>query len=187
MYRQEVDGLIALAKEGVVDIAAVGNEVLYRDDLSEDELLGFIQEVKEAIPGTPVGYVDAYYEFVSKPRITEICDVLLANCYPYWEACPFEYSLLYLKEMYQQVKRVSNGKPVIISETGWPSQGVGLHSAIPSEDNAMGYFINTQQWAKEDEIPVFYFSSSDESWKVGAEGDVGAYWGIYNKEEQLKF
>lgn len=186
--RQEVDGLIALAHEGVVDIAAVGNEVLYRDDLSEDELLGFIQEVKDAVPDAiPVGYVDAYYEFVSKPRITEICDVLLANCYPYWEACPFEYSLLYMKEMYQQVKRVANGKPVIISETGWPSQGEGLHSAIPSEDNAMGYFINTQQWTKQDDIPVFYFSSFDESWKVGAEGDVGAYWGIMDKEEKMKF
>ena len=185
--REEIDGLIALAKEGVVDIAAVGNEVLYRDDLSEEELLGFIQEVKDAIPEVPVGYVDAYYEFVSKPRITDICDVLLANCYPYWEACPFEYSLLYMKEMYQQVQRVANGKPVIISETGWPSQGEGLHAAIPSEDNAMGYFINTQQWTKQEDIPVFYFSSFDESWKVGAEGDVGAYWGIMDKEEKMKF
>ena len=46
---------------------------------------------------------------------------------------------------------------------------------------------NVPQWTKEDDIPVFYFSSFDESWKVGAEGDVGAYWGIYDKEEQLKF
>jgi exo-beta-1,3-glucanase (GH17 family) len=27
----------------------------------------------------------------------------------------------------------------------------------------------------------------DESWKVGAEGDVGAYWGIWDKDENLKF
>ncbi len=185
--RREIDGLIELAREGVVDIAAVGNEVLYRDDLSEEELIGFIKEVKEAIPGVPVGYVDAYYEFPAKPQITELCDVLLANCYPYWEACPFEYSLLYMKEMYHQVKAVSNGKPVIITETGWPSQGEGLHAAIPSEDHFMGYFINTQQWTQSEDIPVFYFSSFDESWKVGSEGDVGAYWGIYDKDEKMKF
>ena len=33
--RKEVDGLVTLCKEGVVDIAAVGNEVLYRGDLTE--------------------------------------------------------------------------------------------------------------------------------------------------------
>ncbi|MDX5585375.1 MAG: glycosyl hydrolase, partial [Aureibaculum sp.] len=37
---REMAGLIKLANEGYVDIAAVGNEVLYRDDLSKDELLG---------------------------------------------------------------------------------------------------------------------------------------------------
>jgi exo-beta-1,3-glucanase (GH17 family) len=26
-----------------------------------------------------------------------------------------------------------------------------------------------------------------ESWKVGSEGDVGSYWGIWDKDEQLKF
>ena len=183
--RKEVDGLVTLCKEGVVDIAAVGNEVLYRGDLTEEELLGFIAEVKDKVE-VPVGYVDAYYEFTAKPKVTEICDVILANCYPYWEACPFEYSLLYMKEMYAQAKVAAKGKPVLISETGWPSDGAGLHAAVPSKSSAMGYFINTQQWTKEDDIPVFYFSSFDKSWKVGAEGDVGAYWGIYDKEEQLK-
>ena len=36
--KQEIAGLIKLAKEGYVDIAAVGNEVMYRKDLTEDEL-----------------------------------------------------------------------------------------------------------------------------------------------------
>ena len=44
-------------------MAAVGNEVLYREDLPEGELLNYIREVKKAIPNVPVGYVDAYYEF----------------------------------------------------------------------------------------------------------------------------
>ena len=30
------------------------------------------------------------------------------------------------------------------------------------------------------------FSSFDEAWKVGAEGDVGAFWGLWDKDEQLK-
>ncbi|GAB4398243.1 MAG: hypothetical protein OHK0053_16490 [Microscillaceae bacterium] len=185
--QREIAGLIELAKEGYVDIAAVGNEVMYRKDLTEDELLDFIQKVKTEIPHIPVGYVDAYYEFSHRPRITEICDVILCNCYPFWESCPFENSLDYMRQMFEQAKAAGNGKEVIITETGWPSQGEALRSAVPSHQSARDYFINTQLWSSDENIPVFYFSSFDESWKVGAEGTVGAYWGIWDKHEKLKF
>lgn len=185
--RREVEGLIELAQEGLVDIAAVGNEVMYRKDLSEVELLDFISEVKSRIPNIPVGYVDAYYEFTHRTDITELCDVILCNCYPFWEGCPFDQSLAYMQEMYKQAYSAANGKPVIITETGWPSQGESLRASVPGWKAARDYFINTQLWSANEDIPVFYFSSFDESWKVGAEGTVGAYWGIWDKNEKLKF
>ena len=185
--KREIAALIELGKQGYVDIAAVGNEVMYRGDLSEDDLLGFMYEVKEALPDIPIGYVDAYYEFAHRPRITEACDVILANCYPYWEGCSIEYSLLYMKDMYNQAVRAGNGKKVIITETGWPSVGELFNGAQPSNENAIKYFINSQKWSEEDDIEMFYFSSFDESWKVGSEGDVGAYWGLWDKHENLKY
>ncbi len=183
----EIEGLIELTKEGFVDIAAVGNEVMYRGDLTEEELIGYMQRVKKEIPNTPMGYVDAYYEFTDRPNITENCDVILANCYPYWEGCSIEYSLVYMKQMYYQAMAAGNGKKVIITETGWPSQGENLEGAYPGYENALKYFINAQNWSKEDNIEMFYFSAFDESWKISAEGDVGAYWGIWDKDENLKF
>lgn len=185
--QREIEGLIQLAKEGYVDIAAVGNEVMYRKDLTEDELLAFMHQVKAELPQIPIGYVDAYYEFSHRPAITDACDVILCNCYPFWEGCPFEYSLDHMKQMYHQAKAAANGKPVIITETGWPSMGENLRGAYPGMDSARNYFINTQLWSASEDIPVFYFSSFDESWKVGAEGVVGAYWGIWDKQEKLKF
>ena len=184
---KEIAGLIQLSREGVVDIAAVGNEVMYRGDLTEDELLNFIYRVKEQITDIPVGYVDAYYEFSHRPRITEACDIILANCYPYWEGCNIDHSLVYMKQMFYQAMDAAKGKKVIISETGWPSQGESLHGAEPSYENVLKYFINTQLWSQQDDIEIFYFSSFDESWKVGAEGDVGAFWGLWDKNENLKF
>lgn len=185
--KREIAGLIKLAKEGYVDIAAVGNEVMYRGDLTEDELLDFMNEVKQAIPDVLMGYVDAYYEFTDRPRITEACDVILANCYPFWEGCPLEYSLLYMKEMFAQATAAAKGKKVIITETGWPNKGTNFEGSFPTHDNAIKYFVNSQKWSSEDDIEMFYFSSFDESWKVGDEGDVGAYWGLWDKNEKLKF
>ena len=183
----EIEGLIKLAKAGYADIIAVGNEVMYREDLSEDKLLEYIEYVKKALPDIPVGYVDAYYEFENRPRITAACDVILANCYPFWEGCHIDYSLLYMQDMFRRTLRVANGKKVIISETGWPDKGQTFHGAVPSKESAIRYFINTQLWSKSDNIDIFYFSSFDESWKTKDEGDVGAYWCLWDKDENLKY
>ena len=156
-------------------------------DLTEEELLAFMHEVKEAIPEVPVGYVDAYYEFSHRPNITEACDVILTNCYPYWEGCPIEYSLPHMQSMFWSASDAAKGKRVIITETGWPSEGGSLKASIASDENAMRYFIETQLWATQNNVETFYFSSFDESWKVGAEGDVGAYWGLWDKDEKIKF
>jgi len=184
---QEVANLIEQARSGYVDIAAVGNEVMLRGDLSEEELLGFIAQVRDAVPDLPVAYVDAYYEFEERPRIAEACDLILANLYPFWEGCDLNYSLLYIKDMYRRAVNAARGKKVIVAETGWPSQGSAVQGAVPSYENYLKYFLNIQKWALEEDLEVFYFSSFDEAWKVGAEGDVGAYWGLWDAEEQLKF
>lgn len=184
---KEIENLIYLAKDGYADVIAVGNEVMYRKDLTEAELLGYINRVKDEVPEIPVGYVDAYYEFEDRPKITNACDVILANCYPFWEGCSQEYALLYMKDMFRRAQKAAKGKKVIITETGWPSKGELFHGALPSEENAIKYFIDAQKWSEEEGIEMFYFSSFDEDWKVDAEGDVGAYWGLWDKQEQLKY
>lgn len=183
----ELANAIEIAGAGHADILAVGNENLLRKDLSEDELLDYIERAKAAVTGIPVSYVDAYFLFEEHPRVTAACDLLLVNCYPFWESCAAEYALLYMKEMYRRAQKVAAGKPVIISETGWPTTGTPFGDAVPSVDNALEYFINTYRWAAGDGIDIFYFSSFDEAWKVGAEGDVGAYWGLWDKDGNLKY
>jgi exo-beta-1,3-glucanase (GH17 family) len=184
---EELQALIALARAGYVDVAAVGNEVMYREELEEEELIEYILRAKKSLDGIPLGYVDAYYEFTNRPKITEVCDVILANCYPYWEACHIDYSLLYMKQMYYQAVQAAPGKRVIITETGWPSSGDALGAAEPGYENALKYFINAQDWSQREGIEMFYFSAFDEGWKVGAEGSVGAFWGLWDANEERKF
>ncbi|MBX2946870.1 MAG: MFS transporter [Cyclobacteriaceae bacterium] len=184
---KEIEGLISLAEKGYVDIAVVGNEVLLRNDLSLQELLQYIHRVKKALPNIPVGYVDAYYQFKEQPALVDACDMVLANCYPFWEGCHIDKASGYLRQMYLVAKEAARGKHVIITETGWPDMGSSNGAAQPSDVNAMRYFINTQNWAQQENIEMFYFSSFDESWKVRHEGDVGQRWGIWDKNENLKY
>jgi GPH family glycoside/pentoside/hexuronide:cation symporter len=84
-------------------------------------------------------------------------------------------------------QKVANGKKIIISETGWPSKGETVDQAIPSEINAIKYFVASHEWAIKNNVELFYFSSFDESWKANQEGTVGTAWGIWDKNEKLKF
>lgn len=183
----EIQSLIKLGKAGNVDIAVVGNEVLLRNELSEAQLLEYIARVKKELPGIRVGYVDAYYQFHERPALADACDVILANCYPFWEGYSIDQATLYLAYMHQVAADAAKGKEVIITETGWPNGGENTNQAVPSKENSMQYFVNAQNWAKAENIALFYFSSFDESWKVKEEGNVGDQWGIWDKNEQLKY
>ncbi len=184
---KEIESLISLAKAGLVNMAAVGNEVLLRGEITEQELLQYIIRVRQALPvSIPVGYVDAYYQYLDRPALVNACDVILANCYPFWEGANNLYALSYLSSMMEMTQKAAGGKKVIITETGWPSTGEKVEAAEPSMLNAMRYFVVVQDWAKNNHTEIFYFSSFDETWKIKQEGNVGAGWGIWDKNEKLK-
>ena len=184
---EEMANGIEVARAGHADIIVVGNENLLAGDVPPNQLIEYIERVRAAVPDVPVSFVDAYFLFEQHPDVAAACDVLLVNCYPFWEAVPIEYSLLAMKEMYRRAERVADGKPVIITETGWPTAGTPFGAAVPSLENALDYFLNTYRWAEEEDIPIFYFAAFDESWKIGAEGDVGAYWGLWDQHGNLKY
>ncbi|MEL6257712.1 MAG: glycosyl hydrolase family 17 protein [Pseudomonadota bacterium] len=183
----ELANAIEIAKAGHASVLAIGNEVLLRGELSEDELISYIERAKAAVGDVPVGYVDAYFLFENHPRVAAACDVLLVNCYPFWEEYPAEHAFVYMKEMYHRAVAVANGKKVIIAETGWPDKGTPEGGAVPSLRNAMKYFIDACRWAAEEGVDLFYFAAFDEEWKIAKEGDVGAYWGIWDKNGVPKY
>ncbi|MFT4626265.1 MAG: exo-beta-1,3-glucanase (GH17 family) [Myxococcota bacterium] len=182
----EIAGLIEVARAGHADLLAVGNEVLLRGELSEAALIAQIEAVRAAVPDVPVGYVDAYFLFTERPQLVAACDYLPINCYPFWEEVPLEYASGYAQEMVRRVTLAAQGKPVVIAETGWPTAGSPVGPAEPSLRNMALYLLNVLAWTDDDEIPLFWFSSFDEAWKVGPEGDCGAYWGLWDADGGLK-
>ena len=185
---RELSGLLTLAEAGLVDIAVVGNEVLLRGEIPEAELLAYIRRVRDALPEElPVGCVDAYYQFLERPALTAACDVLLPNCYPFWEGTNVALAPQYLKRMHGLVQAAGGEKLVIVTETGWPGLGQPVAQAVPSPENAMRYFVDVQQWARREGVRLYHFSSFDEPWKLQQEGEVGTSWGLWDKDERPKY
>jgi glycoside/pentoside/hexuronide:cation symporter, GPH family len=184
---RELAALVQLAREGLVDIATVGNEVLLRKELSEATLLDLVRRTKSRLPhGVPIGCVDAYGEFIDRPALVEACDVLLPNCYPFWEGADIGQAAAYLRHMHAQVQAVAGERRVIVAETGWPWQGQSVEAAVPSPENAKRFYVESQEWARREGVELFHFTSFDEPWKRQQEGEVGGRWGLWDEQERPK-
>ena len=145
---RELYGLIQAGKAGHLDGAVVGSEVLLRGDLTETQLLDYIERVKAELPGINVTYGDVYGELLAHPNIIAACDFVFVNYYPYWEGVKIDYAIAEIHALHDQMLKAAGGKEVIISETGWPSGGDSIGEAIPSPENASFYFLNFVSWAR---------------------------------------
>ncbi len=183
---EQIEKLIQAGKDGYIDVAIVGNEVLLRQDLSEDQLINYIRRVKNALPGIPVTTADVYSKILSYPRIIEEVDFLFVNYYPYWEGIKVDYAIATIHTLHKRMIEAANGKEVYVSETGWPSCGNTIGEAVPSPENASFYFLNFVSWARANNIKYFYFEAFDEEWKANYEGPQGKCWGIWDKDGNLK-
>jgi exo-beta-1,3-glucanase (GH17 family) len=184
---RQIANLISIAQAGQCDLAIVGSEVLLRGDLSEAQLIDYVKRVRQAIPaGIPVTTADVYGQLLAHPNVIAIVDVVMANFYPYWEGTRIDLAMGALHARYGDVKAAAGGKPVLVSESGWPSGGNQQGAAVPSPENASFFFLNFVSWARANNVQYFYFESLDESWKARYEGPQGAHWGIWDKDGNLK-
>ena len=183
---EEIARLIAVGQAGGADMLIVGSEVLLRGDLTQSQLIGYINQVRQAVPGVPVATADVHSELIAHPLVVAAGDVVLANFYPYWEGIDVQHAIAALHSQYEQVRAVASGKEVIVSETGWPSDANEIDNAIPSPENASFYFLNFVSWARAEGDAYLYFEAFDETWKAQYEGHQGAHWGVWDKDGNLK-
>jgi len=183
---EEISSLINIGQAGEADMLIVGSETLYRGDLTEAQLIAYINQVKEAVPGIPVATADTYGKLLDHPDVMAAGDVILANFYPLWEGIDVNQSIADLHAKYQEVVAAAGGKKVYVAETGWPSEGEPIGSAVPSPENAAFYFQNFVSWAEAQGVDYFYFEAFDEPWKAIKEGSRGAHWGVWDKDGKLK-
>lgn len=183
--QQQINNLINLGKSKDADLLIVGSEALLRGDVTEKQLIDYINQVKQAVPNIQITTADTYGQLLAHPAVMNACDVIMPNIYPYWEQVSVNNSVYNLNIHYQEVLVRAAGKTVIIGETGWPSEGSIYGEAIPSPENARYYFMNFVSWAKAGNVPYMYFEAIDEPWKTN-EGDVGPHWGIWDNNGNLK-
>ena len=184
---KELNALIKVCRKGYVDVACVGNETLYRKDLTAERLIGYINYVRERIGGrAPVTTADNASELLACLQVGNSCDLLMVNAYPYWGGASVSEAAAAFDRTITRVRRAYPGKELIVSETGWPTDGGSNGAAVAGGDQARQYFDDIRKWSLENNIVVLWFDAADEPWKGRSEGKTGPHWGIMTKKCKVK-
>src|SRR5258708_4880334 len=85
------------------------------------------------------------------------------------------------------LRRTYPNKEVIISETGWPSGGNTVGSAVPSPANAASYFLDFESWAPAGQRKTFYFDAFDEAYKATVNEPQQGLFGIFDQNAMMKY
>jgi len=187
---QEVEALIEQANRypDTIKRVIVGNEVLLRRDLTADEVIGYIRKVKAAVK-QPVSYADVWEFWLKNPRLLDEVDFVTVHFLPYWEDRPIgvAHAMPHIMDVYDIVAKALPGKPILIGEVGWPSQGRSRREAVPSLTEAAAFITDFMRLADAKGLDYNLVEAFDQPWKAVLEGTVGGAWGVLDELRHPKF
>ncbi|KAL9611581.1 MAG: hypothetical protein Q9167_003770 [Letrouitia subvulpina] len=141
---------ISVGSEDLYRISPIGIENLSGAGDSPDQVVSRINAVRQRISGTiakgkPVGHVDTWTAYVnsSNSAVIDASDFVGMDAYPYFQTTQensIENSANLFFEAYNATVGVAGGKPVWITETGFPVSGKTANLGVPSLTNAKTYW-----------------------------------------------
>ncbi|HEY0684034.1 MAG TPA: glycosyltransferase [Steroidobacter sp.] len=183
----EVAGAIKLAnKHANVIRVVVGNESILRGDLTVAQLVKQLDRVRDAV-AQPVSTAEPWHVWLRYPELVEHVDYLAVHMLPYWEGIPVERAIDYIDSRMDQLQRAFPGKPIVIAEVGWPSDGRTREGAVASTSNQAMFLRRFLERARDEGYVYYVMEAFDQPWKARYQGAVEAYWGVYDVYRQPKF
>ncbi|BBP45736.1 glycosyl transferase [Thiosulfatimonas sediminis] len=184
----EIERFIQLIEQPPYNIvrAIVGNEVLLREDLSPEQLIAVLQDVR-AKTSVPVGTAEPWHVWIKHPELVDEVDFIAVHMLPFWEGIALEDSIEYIVDKMNLLRSTFPGKPIVITEVGWPSKGRAIKKAEASRANQAIFMRRFIQRAQQEKYIFYMMEAFDQPWKNRLEGSVGGHWGLYDVDRQLKF
>ena len=181
----------------------VGNEILVDwsyhrlDDI--DAVVAKIRQVRAAIQ-QPVTVADDY-NFWNKPQAQQVADELDFIClhaYAFWNDKTLDVAMEWTESIYNDIQSRHPEHTIAYCETGWPTSRVygdgsyegGLVGKAGQAEQEV-FFNQYDPWVNDNKVISFYFTSFDEQWKGGFDGEnpmdkAEKHWGLYYSDRTPK-
>jgi cellulose synthase/poly-beta-1,6-N-acetylglucosamine synthase-like glycosyltransferase/exo-beta-1,3-glucanase (GH17 family) len=184
---RELAALIELArKNDNIDRAIIGNEVILRGDLGTRALIGYLDRARAHLK-IPVSTAEPLDTWQRHPELADHVDFIALHVLPYWEFIDRKDAVGFVLGQYRELQRLFPGKPVVIGEVGWPSNGDRRKHAQPSLANEAHFLRDWFNVAAREHIDYYVMEAIDQPWKEALGGRAEAYWGMFNASRQPKF
>ena len=185
--RRETDNLIDIARNSKnVRRVLVGNETLLRQEMSADALIAEIRRVRSRI-GKPVSTAETWDIWLANPALAAAVDFIGVQVLPYWEGISADAAVDYTFSRLAEIEAAYPGKPVVLTETGWPSNGRTIRQAEASRVIQATFLRRFANAAAARNLDYFIIEAIDQPWKIRPEGLAGGYWGLFDANRDLKF
>lgn len=185
--RLELDTLIRAARSHkAIERVIVGNEAVLRGDLTPSQLIPYLDRARRALK-VPVSTAEPWHVWLKYPEMAKHVDFIAVHLLPYWEGIPRRNAIKDVIARYEQLEKAFPGKPIVVGEVGWPSNGDRFKFATPTVADQARFLREFFNVAKGRKIDYYVMEAFDQPWKMQGEGRVGAYWGMYDAERQPKF
>lgn len=122
--------------------------------------------------------VDTLVAVVAHPELCDVSDYLAVNSHPYWDGGvqPSDSGPWLQNQISNLRGACGNSKKIIITETGWPTEGSAYGQCQPSVSNQLAAIKSINSVLANQ---VFMFTTFNDYWKDGGAYGVEKYWGIY--------
>jgi exo-beta-1,3-glucanase (GH17 family)/cellulose synthase/poly-beta-1,6-N-acetylglucosamine synthase-like glycosyltransferase len=164
----------------------VGNETLLRGELSVREL-GAILDRARAELGVEVGTAEPWHLWIEHPELAAHVDFIAVHLLPYWEGVHVDHAVGHIVERMSSLRDTFPEHAIVIGEVGWPSWGRSRGDAVASHSAAAKFWRRFLERAEREGYEYFLMEAFDQPWKRWIEGDVGAYWGVFDADRRPKF
>ncbi|MCP5365862.1 MAG: hypothetical protein H6905_11670, partial [Hyphomicrobiales bacterium] len=194
-YQTKNDREIAAAIELInthrdtVRALIVGNEVMLRQEMTQERLASMLGEVKRR-SGLPVSYADSIEPWLDNIPLAEAVDFISVHVLPYWSPegpVSVQDAPQKIERTVTQLRDAFPGKDIFIAEIGWPSDGPSRRAAHPGLVNQARFIRAFAAQAERLNLSYNVLEGLDQSWKRYFEGTVGGSWGLLTPERGLKF
>ena len=167
----------------IINSVSVGNELVNNGGASVGQVTAAIGQARDALKAAgysgPIVTVDTMVAMKAHPELCHASDFCAINCHAFFDGNVLpdgagDFVQLWAK----QVSEAAGGKTVVITETGWPTQGDHNNKAIPSKENQAAAIASIQNALGQN---VIIFNAFNDLWKQDSGTTFGAerYWGVH--------
>lgn len=167
-----------------VHTIAIGNEQVNSGQGTVQQVSTGVQTARTWLKQNAPSYngyvvtVDTLVAVVANPALCDVSDYLAVNSHPYWDGgVQPSNSGPWLQNQISNLKNAcGNSKSILITETGWPTEGSNYGQCQPSVSNQLAAIKSINSVLADQ---VFMFTTFNDYWKDGGAYGVEKYWGIY--------